>query len=61
MTSDQREDTRNEEYTITFEEGNDIYSYTTNGYLEYLEFTPGSKWLLSVNAFGKITDLQSAD
>lgn len=58
LSADQREGQRQEEYTITFQKGRDNYSYTTNSYSEFLQFTKGSKWILSINAFGTITDIQ---
>ncbi len=61
LTSSQREGDRSEEYRILFDTGSDTYTYTTGSFDEYQQYGLGSDWLLTVNAFGRITKILPAD
>lgn len=61
LSANQREGSRDEQYEITFVQDDDTYRFAVDSYEEFLQFTPGSTWLLSLNAFGKITDLSPVE
>lgn len=58
LASDQREGERTEKYTIVFGTNDGIYTYITTDYRLFLECRPGSEWILSINTFGDIVDLE---
>jgi hypothetical protein len=57
LRTDQRQGDRSESYRVTFQAGSETYRYTVSAG-EFPQFAPGSQWLVTVNALGKITDIQ---
>ena len=58
LASDQREGDRIERYTIFFATSDGILKYVTSDYRLFLQCKPGSEWILSINTFGDIVDLE---
>ena len=58
FSNEQRQGQRSENYQVVFSAGGESYVYATSSPREYSQFTPGSEWLLEVNAFGAVTGLQ---
>lgn len=50
----QQEGDRDEQYQVTFDAGQQTYTYSPPDGTEFGQFTPGSQWLLSVNGFGDV-------
>jgi ribosomal protein L40E len=61
LDSRQREGDRSERFTLYFETDGKQYSYQTNDMNLYQQAQPGSRWKITVNGFGSITSLESAD
>jgi predicted nucleic acid-binding Zn ribbon protein len=58
LLADQREGDRQESYEVSFNSDGARYSYTTNDYTEFSQFTVGSSWLLNVNSLGAVTSIE---
>jgi hypothetical protein len=58
LVSDQREGARSERYEVTFAGDGTIYRYTTSDYDRFLQYQPGSRWLLEVNTLGAVVSTQ---
>jgi DNA-directed RNA polymerase subunit RPC12/RpoP len=54
LQSGQQEGNRYEQYQVTFDSGQQTYTYSPPDGAEFGQFTPGSQWLLSVNGFGNV-------
>jgi hypothetical protein len=57
LSQDQRQTGRSEAYTVTFDADGHTYQYTPRNEDEFLGFKPGSRWELTVNGFGAVTDV----
>ena len=57
---DEREGERSERYSVLFSDDGQQITYTPDNADEFAQFAPGSRWSLTVNGFGDITDLQPA-
>lgn len=58
LLAGQQEGDRNETYTVIFAADGQSYSYTPVDMADFSQFTPGSQWVLGINTFGQIKDLQ---
>ena len=54
LETGQREGEQQESYLVQFDVNGKNYSYVTDDPQEYSAFTPGSQWILKVNALGGI-------
>ena len=59
LAEGQREGERNEQYEILFAGDGATYTYATSADA-FAQFTPGSRWTLSVNGLGAVTDAEPA-
>ncbi len=59
LTTDQREGSRSEVMKVTFDTDGNVYDYSVRDANSFQEFAPGSRWLLTVNGFGSITDVKA--
>jgi len=57
LASNQREGESNERYTIVFEASGETYKYYTSDYDTFIRCTPGSEWILSIDAMGDVVDI----
>lgn len=57
----EREGARGEDYEVVFSGEDDSYTYSPTTETEFLQYEPGSAWLLEVNAFGKVVEVLPAD
>jgi len=53
----QREGERQETYIVIFVADGKIIRYTVDNLEELTQFTPGSEWILKVNALGGVTEV----
>jgi hypothetical protein len=62
LRSDQREGPQAEEYVVTFraDDSNETYTYHVDSADEFSRFDVGSYWMLKVNTFGDVTDVEPA-
>jgi hypothetical protein len=58
LQAGQQEGNRNETYLVTFVEDGQTYTYTPVDMTEFSQFDIGSQWVLSINSFGEIKDIQ---
>lgn len=58
LQAGQQEGGRYETYTVTFAASGDTYSYNPADQAEYLQYAPGSEWVLDVNTFGNINEVR---
>ena len=58
---DQREHGRSEAYKVVLMANDKTYTHTPDTLAEYRRFQPGSKWKLTVNALGGVSNVQPAD
>jgi rubrerythrin len=58
LQSGQKEGERSEEYQVTFTGDGKTYTYTPDDLAEFNQFVVGSEWILSVNSFGNIKEIQ---
>jgi rubrerythrin len=58
LQAGQQEGNRNETYQVTFVEDGQTYTYTPVDMTEFSQFDIGSQWVLSINSFGEIKDIQ---
>jgi hypothetical protein len=59
LQTGQQEGNRHEEYQVTFDADGQTYSYTPADSTEFSQFDIGSQWILSINTFGEIKEIQS--
>jgi hypothetical protein len=60
LTTDQRLGERETQYEVTFDTGDDSYRYEPEDEASYLNFLPGSTWLLEVNGLGAVVAVEPA-
>lgn len=58
LQSGQREGRRSESYTVLFDADGEEYTYKVNSADAAAEFDEGSRWILSINTFGALTDVE---
>ncbi len=58
LSAGQREGERRQSYTVVFRSEGETYTYRLSDPQEFSGFTPGSEWILDVNAFGAVTDVR---
>lgn len=58
LDGDQREGERVESYRVIFDTDGDTYNYGTSNFDRFLEFQIGSEWVLEVNTFGMVVDVE---
>ncbi len=58
LTSAQREGSRATDYIITFRTDGESYTYETEDEAEFNAAEIGSTWILKVNTFGTVTDIE---
>jgi ribosomal protein L40E len=58
LQSGQREGRRSEVYTVLFEADGEQYEFNVRSADEAAQFEEGSRWILSVNTFGALTDVE---
>lgn len=61
LTQNQRLGEQSEIYTIQFKTSEGEYEFKTNNANEFHNFVPGSKWVLTINAFGNVTEVMPAN
>ncbi len=54
----QRQEEQPEKYTIIFSSNDGTYTYTISDLSEFAQFIPGSEWILVINGFGQIINLE---
>lgn len=54
LSSDQRQGSKTETYTIVFSANNKSYDYSFSDVAEFSKYPVGSKWDLEVNGMGQI-------
>ncbi len=59
LQAGQQEGSRQEAYRVTFEADGQTYAYSAHDLAEYTQLDPGSQWVLNINAFGQVKDIQS--
>ncbi|MBX2997345.1 MAG: zinc ribbon domain-containing protein [Caldilineaceae bacterium] len=60
LDTNQREGRRSEEYTILFSTDGDNYRYKVSQANDAAKFEKGSRWILSVNTFNAVTNVEPA-
>jgi len=60
LTQGERAGQRGEKYVVVFNNDGQQITYTPASADDFAQFTPGSRWSLTVNGFGSITDIQLA-
>jgi ribosomal protein L40E len=58
LASEQRQGRRSEEYVILFSSDDEEYSYKVSSVEDAAQYREGSRWILSVNTFNAITDIE---
>ena len=58
LTGNQQEGNRYESYQVSFTADGQTYSYVPADMAEFSQFELGSSWLLDINTFGAIKDIQ---
>ncbi|PID86070.1 MAG: hypothetical protein CSB13_04845 [Chloroflexi bacterium] len=58
LTNQQREGNRDTDYVIIFRTDGKTYRYTTNSEAEFNAAQPGTTWILKLNSFGTINDIE---
>jgi len=57
LSSNEREGTRQEDYTVVFDNDGTRYTYHPTSAAEFAQFQPGTVWKLEVNQLGGITSI----
>lgn len=60
LTSAQREGDRGEQYQVVFDADGRRLTYTPQNGSQFTQFKPGSRWVLKVNTFGGVSQVQPA-
>ncbi len=60
LAAGQREKAREEIYKVTFSTEKGEYVYTTSNEALFKQAEPGSRWLLEINTFGRVTNIEPA-
>ncbi|PKN86474.1 MAG: hypothetical protein CVU46_07630 [Chloroflexi bacterium HGW-Chloroflexi-8] len=60
LSNNQRMGDKTEIYVVQFDTSDGTYQYTTSDVNQYLQFSPGSEWLLTINAFNNISAVEPA-
>ena len=60
LATDERQGQESETYRVVFATDSDRYTYAPSSAAEFAGFTPGSRWLLTINGFGSITGIDPA-
>lgn len=58
ITRGQREGERQEKYNVTFSSEQGTYTYTTTDAAEFSQYDVGSKWLIKINTFDIVTEVE---
>jgi hypothetical protein len=58
LQAGQQEGGRSETYTVSFAASDQTYIYNLVDQAEYVQYTPGSQWILDVNTFGNINSVR---
>lgn len=58
LRSGQREGERQEDYTIIFRTDGKDYTYSPSEQSEFLIYQPGSEWILKINTFDAVMDVE---
>jgi DNA-directed RNA polymerase subunit RPC12/RpoP len=58
LSNDQREGELVESYRVIFDTDGDTYTYGTSNFDRYQEFQIGSEWVLQVNTFNAVVDVE---
>jgi len=58
LANDQQEGERDSDYTIIFRTDGETYTYETESEAEFNAAQPGTTWVLKVNTFGAINDIE---
>lgn len=61
LRQNQRIGDQQEVYTIIFQTNDGDYEYRISNESEFKEFIPGSRWVLTINAFNNVTDVMPVD
>lgn len=60
LSQDQRQGERVESYRVIFDSDGETYSYGTSNFDRYRTFQIGSEWVLQVNTFNVVVDVEPA-
>jgi hypothetical protein len=60
LAGNERQGQESEAYSVVLATDSDRYTYTPSTASEFTAFTPGSRWVLTVNGFGGITGIEPA-
>lgn len=60
LAANERRGEETESFEVRFVSDSESYTYVPPGATEFAAFVPGSRWLLTVNGFGAITDVEPA-
>jgi ribosomal protein L40E len=58
LRAGQREGKREESYDITFKTEQGTYTYNTSNAALFAQAQPGSRWILQINTFNTVTDIE---
>ena len=61
LSSGQRQGSQEENYQVLFDADGADYTYSTNDFQKYTLYKVGSRWILKVNTFNIVTDIESAE
>lgn len=60
LTNNQRFGDKSEKYLVQFNTSDGVYKFSVSDINQYLQFLPGSEWLLTINAFNQVSDVEPA-
>jgi hypothetical protein len=58
ISNNQREGDREENYVVTFSSDGSSHEYSAGSLEEFRQFAPDSEWLLTLNVFGAVVDVE---
>ncbi len=61
LSAGEQEGARGEEYQVVFAGEDDRYTYSPSTETEFLQYELGTTWVLEVNTFGKVVEVQPSD